>query len=180
VNTNIWIWAPPNYRACLFYYNALSSKRPKEVWSTIHWILQPNPRPIDANPEKLNNHFANIAEQLAGRESKSYEELNQIISNMPSVTGDEFQLENVTYSEVKMELLWIRKDCSSGYDNIPIRLIQPVIEYIVSPLTHIINSCIKNNVFPQTWKIARISPIPKTDNPSDYRPVAILPILSKV
>ena len=63
------------------------------------------------------------------------------------------------------------------------RLIQPVMEFIVSPLTHIINSCIKNNVFPQTWKIARISPIPKTDNPSesnDYRPVAILPILSKV
>jgi retron-type reverse transcriptase len=58
-----------------------------------------------------------------------------------------------------------------------------VIEYIVSPLTHIINSCIKNNIFPQTWKVSRISPIPKTDNPSennDYRPVAILPILSKV
>ena len=58
-----------------------------------------------------------------------------------------------------------------------------MIEYIVSPLTHIINSCIKNNIFPQTWKVSRISPIPKTDNPSennDYRPVAILPILSKV
>ncbi|CAB4045526.1 Hypothetical predicted protein, partial [Paramuricea clavata] len=83
-----------------------------------------------------------------------------------------------------MELLRIRKDCSSsGYDNIPMRLIQPVIEDIVSSLTHIINSCIKNNIFPQTWKVSRISPIPKTDNPSendDYRPVAILPILSKV
>ncbi len=64
-------------------------------------------------------------------------------------------------------------DCSSEYDNIPMRLIQPVIEYIVSPLTHIINSCTKNNVFPQTWKVARIRPIPKTDNHSennDYRP----------
>ncbi len=82
-----------------------------------------------------------------------------------------------------MEILRIRTDCSSGYDNIPMRLIQPVIEYIVSPLTHIINSCIKNNVFPQTWKVARISPITKTGNPSennDYRPVPILPILSKV
>ncbi|CAB3992277.1 Hypothetical predicted protein, partial [Paramuricea clavata] len=141
----------------LFYYNAC----PLKDLSTIHRILQPNPRPIDPDPEKLNNHFANIAERLTGRESKSYEELNQIINNMPCVTGDEFQLRNVTYSEVKMELLRIRKDCSSGYDNIPMRLIQPVIEDTVSPLTHIINSCIKNNIFPQTWKVSRISPIQK-------------------
>ena len=48
---------------------------------------------------------------------------------------------------------------------------------------HIINSCIDENVFPQAWKTARISPVPKSDNPTeskDYRPVSILPILSKV
>ena len=68
-----------------FYYNALSSKRPKEVWSTIHRILHPNPRPIDANPEKLNNHFATVAERLTGREGKSHDDLIQIINDMPSL-----------------------------------------------------------------------------------------------
>ncbi len=37
--------------------------------------------------------------------------------------------------------------------------------------------------FPQIWKTARISPIPKTDSPAsekDYRPISILPVLSKI
>ena len=37
--------------------------------------------------------------------------------------------------------------------------------------------------FPSVWKLARISPIPKVDDPKcndDYRPISILPVLSKV
>ena len=48
---------------------------------------------------------------------------------------------------------------------------------------HIINSCIDENVFPQAWKTARISPVPTSDNPTeskDYQPASILPIVSKV
>ena len=43
--------------------------------------------------------------------------------------------------------------------------------------------CISNSQFPRFWKTARISPVPKIDNPkqnADYRPVSILPALSKV
>ncbi len=50
-------------------------------------------------------------------------------------------------------------------------------------MTHIINSCIRPSYFPEAWKIARISPIPKIEQPiaeQDYRPVSILPALSKV
>ena len=37
--------------------------------------------------------------------------------------------------------------------------------------------------FPKLWKITRVSPIPKVDNPTTYdelRPISILPVLSKV
>ena len=43
--------------------------------------------------------------------------------------------------------------------------------------------CSIKSKFPDQWKIARISPIPKVKNPTeikDYRPISILPILSKV
>ena len=56
-------------------------------------------------------------------------------------------------------------------------------EYITSPLINIINECIDQNIFPKAWKTSRISPVPKVDNPSecdDYRPMAVLPVLSKV
>ena len=38
-----------------FYKIALSLKKPKAVWKTIHRILKPSPKPITASPDDLNN-----------------------------------------------------------------------------------------------------------------------------
>ena len=49
--------------------------------------------------------------------------------------------------------------------------------------THIINSLVKTQSFPQAWKVARIFPIPKVNHPvanADMHPIFILPVLSKV
>ena len=70
----------------------------------------------------------------------------------------------------------------AGYDHILSTFIKPVSEFIVSPITFIINNFLKTNQFPDIWKFARISPIPKMQLPvkfKDYRPVSILLILSK-
>ena len=64
-----------------------------------------------------------------------------------------------------------------------VKFVKLVSEHLAGPLTHIINACITSSTFPRTWKTARLSPIPKTDHPQnekDYRPVSILPALSKV
>lgn len=56
-------------------------------------------------------------------------------------------------------------------------------ERLVSSLTHIINSCLDRKEYHLLWKTVRISPIPKVDEPrtnNDYRPISILPVLSKV
>ena len=53
----------------------------------------------------------------------------------------------------------IRNDCSMGYNHIPATFIKPVSEFLVSPITFIINNFIKINQFPDIWKLARISPI---------------------
>ena len=58
-----------------------------------------------------------------------------------------------------------------------------VSECNASLITNIINNCIKANSFPKIRKIARISSIPKVKvpkKPSDYRPISVLPVLSKV
>ena len=94
-----------------------------------------------------------------------------------------FHLQHTTIETVIKIIKSLRNDCSTGYDNIPVSFIKPVAEYIASPLTFIINNCIKTNTFPKQWKIAHISPIPKVKVPittSDYRPISILPVLSKI
>ena len=59
----------------------------------------------------------------------------------------------------------LRNYCSAGYDNIPAMFLKPVVEVLVSPLTFVINNYIATNNFPDAWKTARISPIPKITQP---------------
>ena len=94
-----------------------------------------------------------------------------------------FVIKYTSYNEVRKIILELRNDCSSGYDQIPIKFLKPVVDNITSPIVFIINSSIDKEIFPDSWKIARVCPIPKVDNPvnvKDLRPISILPVLSKV
>uniref|UniRef100_A0A8C1L0A4 Reverse transcriptase domain-containing protein n=1 Tax=Cyprinus carpio TaxID=7962 RepID=A0A8C1L0A4_CYPCA len=54
---------------------------------------------------------------------------------------------------------------------------------LIKPITHLINLSIRVGKFPQTWKTAVITPILKAGAPdkvSNYRPISILPVLSKI
>ena len=73
-----------------------------------------------------------------------------------------FKPRNTTYNEVLKCLKPLRKDCSPGYANIPVSSIKQVAECVTSPLTFLINSLIEKSKFPNQWKIARISHIPKS------------------
>ena len=57
------------------------------------------------------------------------------------------------------------------------------VAYIAPPLTYIINGFIAKHSFPDAWRTARVSPIPKVASPVEfvqYRPIAILLVLSKI
>ena len=54
-----------------FYKQAPSSKRPMEVWNTIHPILHPNPQTIKADPEILDKHFNTTAQRLLNSTPKT-------------------------------------------------------------------------------------------------------------
>jgi len=165
-----------------FLRNALSSKRPKEVWDTINRILHPKTSKIEANPSVLNEHFNTTATRLLKCKEPPTQQLHEIINKFED-HPDYFNLRTATYSDVFKAIKRIRNDCSTGNDNIPSKYLKASIETITSPICHIINSCIENQLFPHQWKISRISPVPKVNKPtchSDYRPISILPILSKV
>ena len=89
----------------------------------------------------------------------------------------------VTLKEVIHELRNIRSDRSTCPDNLPANMIKMVADFLGSPLTDVINTCIKNLYFPSAWKLARICAIPKGNqikSEKDLRPISILPVLSKV
>ena len=70
-----------------------------------------------------------------------------------------------------------------GFGNIPLKFLKPDAEEIASPIVHITNSCIDKEIFPDSWKVARVSPVLKIVNPVKekyFRPISILSVLSKV
>lgn len=75
------------------------------------------------------------------------------------------------------------KSNASGSDGISLQIIKLCIPAIADYITHIMNSCLEQGYFPETWKEALVVPIPKTSNPTSYnelRPISLLTILSKI
>ena len=65
----------------------------------------------------------------------------------------------------------------------PVKIFKMLKTEIVNPLCKLINLSFHHGKFPDSFKIARITPIFKkgdSQNPSNYRPVASLPYLSKI
>ena len=66
---------------------------------------------------------------------------------------------------------------------IPTKIVKLANKQICKDLGNYINECIKKNKFPNELKIADITPIFKKDDPLDktnYRPISILPTVSKI
>ena len=74
-------------------------------------------------------------------------------------------------------------DKSAGLDQFSVRLLKLSAPYISKSLAFICNLSLRNSVFPDDWKRAKVTPIYKSGNKSDvgnYRPISVLPIVSKI
>ena len=70
-----------------------------------------------------------------------------------------------------------------GDDDISARFIKSADPYVTDSIVKICNCSIKTRRFPATWKVVRVTPIHKKDSKDDisnYRPISILPIASKI
>lgn len=94
---------------------------------------------------------------------------------------DGFAFSCVTDSEVLASLLDVKSN-ATGSDEIHPRFLKILLPFILPFIVHIFNTIITTSIFPAAWKCAKIIPIPKKMHPvssGDYRPISILPILSK-
>jgi hypothetical protein len=135
------------------------------------------------DPNKLNDFFASTTARTLSNNTDTPQYLAEFVDNLPDDTEGLFKLREVSYGEVLRTIKTLRSDTSTGPDGIPVKFAKLVAEFISGPIAAIINNCIRTGYFPEAWKKARISPIPKIDNPKleeHLRPISILPALSKV
>jgi hypothetical protein len=159
-----------------FITDCLANPTTRGVWNVIKRLLTPNAPTLNHNIDNLNQHFITTSERINARP------ITHQPPNLQSNSGS-FIFQTVTQEEVLYFFKKLKLDVSTGPDLIPIKFIKPIAHFIAPHLTNIINTCIRNNYFPELWKISRIVPVPKIDNPTEldhYRPISILPCLSKI
>ena len=72
---------------------------------------------------------------------------------------------------------------SSGIDNISNKLLKQIKHIIVQPLTLIINQSLTSGIYPDKFKISKVTPLHKKDDRtaiSNYRPISLQPTMSKI
>jgi hypothetical protein len=127
----------------------------------------------------FNNYFNNVGTSLAKKIPKvSRSPLS--FMNDPSI--DSIYLHEVTQTEVQ-NIISKLKNTSSGWDGFSPNLIKQVCTSISNPLMHVINLSFNVGYFPIELKITKILPLYKAnDNAimSNYRPIAVLSVFSKI
>ena len=96
---------------------------------------------------------------------------------------EKFNLRKITVSEVSKALKDLKSKKATGVDGIPSRLLKDGSDALASPLSVIFNLTIQQNVIPAEWKERKVTPLHKSDSkddPKNYRPISVLPVVSKV
>ena len=96
---------------------------------------------------------------------------------------ENFVFANITQEIILETVSKLKPKNSSGKDNISTQLLKEIIDSIVFPIAHLFNLSFKTGYIPSDYKCAKIIPIFKTeekDKFNNYRPISILPALSKL
>ena len=156
-----------------------------ELWKLLN-LLTDKPKPKCIEPEKMNQEKANnFNKYFATVGTKIENQLKEKITKNLQQIPD---LKNFHFSEEKEETITkiikdINEKVATGDDNLSAKLIKQCNEIITPYLTKIINLGYKTKIFPDLLKKAIIKPIFKKGDPNDisnYRPISILSIISKI
>ena len=86
-------------------------------------------------------------------------------------------------SEVEKVMQNLASKNSSGNDGISARFLKKILAIITPPLTHIVNQSLCTGILPDRLKIAKVIPLFKKGDQhvlDNYRPISLLPAISKV
>ena len=75
------------------------------------------------------------------------------------------------------------KESAVGWDELSAKVLKKCTSHILFPLTHVFNMSFRCGIFPAELKLAKVIPLYKGDSKyilSNYRPVSVLPVLSKI
>ncbi|CAG9137025.1 unnamed protein product [Plutella xylostella] len=144
-------------------------------------ILPSLPTKVSCN--NVNSFFVNIGKNLADDLIKSSQSARVCPSLTPPSTTSSFALIHTDPDEIITAIRSLKPHAATGGDGISSVVLKRYSNHLAPILSHIFNLCFEHGVFPSALKKAIIHPIFKSgdrSSPNNYRPIAVLPSLSKI
>lgn len=163
-------------------YITNSDNKQKSIWELIKRNTKSCPKincKMNITPDELNAHFAAVDTVIA----TSLESADKLLYNTKKFNEKSCYFEPVTPNEILQISQKIKTKSTLDHYGISTKLLKDVIEFLMDPLVLIINTCIQEGVYPKELKCAKVIPIHKKDDVNDannYRPISILPSVSKI
>ena len=183
-----------------YYQKAIEeNQKVGDIWKCLKELVPKNscngPHSLNINGQTFENEadianafnefFSNLAKRLTIDEadaSPSLEKLSNYIENKIPMTH-RFRISPIEEDQVFKLLSKLNISKASGIDTLGPRLLKIAAPMIYKPLCHLINVSIETGMFPDELKIGKLTPIFKKGNkcdPGNYRPISILPTISKI
>ena len=146
---------------------------------------------LTSNPGKMaeaqNDFFVSkplkISEQIPETEVNPLSYTKKFLKDKHVPVFD-FETRVVSEYEVERVIDKLKNTSSTGHDNINVIALKQMKPSILTSLTYIVNLSLRTGVFPDIWKLAKVMPLHKNNGEKTeqkcYRPIALLPVLSKV
>ena len=131
---------------------------------------------------EISNEFANYFSSIGEKLDSSVPNCNASPFENIDQNPHSFYLFPVTHDEIQ-KIISKLKITRTHIDQIPVKIFKSIAGWILNPLVNIINSSFSCGKFPDSLKIAKITPIHKKGDVkicSNYRPISCLPFLSKI
>lgn len=163
--------------------NNLLNKNNNKNDVTNHFITNDNVTLTNANEiaNSFNEYFTNVGPNLSNKITPCSRQPSTFLPNL-NLVGSLF-LRPTSAEEIAKIIQKFKSKSSYGYDEISPKMLKSTFQPILRPLTHICNLSLRNGIFPDQMKLAKVIPIHKNGPKSsftNYRPVSLLPTFSKI
>ena len=133
------------------------------------------------NETFAENHLSEV--KMALKKYKNHPSINAITKRIKSLGNFAFSLNFISHDDIVKELSKLESKKAAQKTGIPIKIVKENVDIIFHFLYHNFNNSLSWSTFPAGMKYADVTPIYKKDDKTDktnYRPISILPNLSKV
>lgn len=127
---------------------------------------------VEISADSFCQHFAEVQSERSGQRT-------DVGLVEPS---NAFAFRGVDEEDILKAVYLIRSN-AMGIDQISLKFIKIILPSISAHVKHLVNTVFSTSTFPEAWKVAVVKPISKVLDPTDikdFRPISLLPVLSKV